>query len=188
MLRFVAVTVIRDTTAADAARVGEVHYRAREEAYPAFLPAERVNPRTIAERQAQWTGFVRDPGYGRDRFLVVLEATGEGIVGFAGGGPQRHGDPSFPGEVWSIYLLLPHRGQGQGRRLMSEIARRLHGALYPALIVWTQPQNARARGFYEKLGGVYVRTRPSGPFESVGYGWPDARVLVAPEAPSLRQL
>ncbi len=179
---------IRDATPEDAARVGEVHYRAREEAYPAFLEPARVNPRTIAERQAQWTGFVGDPGYGRDRFLVVLEAPGEGIVGFAGGGPQRHGDPAFPGEVWSIYLLRPHRERGQGRLLMSEIARRLQ-AVYPALIVWTQPQNARARAFYERLGGVYVRTRPSGPFESVGYGWQDIRVLAGPRAPpSSRQL
>jgi GNAT superfamily N-acetyltransferase len=180
--------VIRDAAPADAARVGEVHCRAREEAYPAFLSADRVNTRTIAERQAQWLGFVRDPGYGRDRFLLVLEAPVEGIVGFAGAGPQRHGDPAFPGEVWSIYLLGSHRGQGRGRRLMSEIAGRLHGAGYPALIVWTQPENLPARAFYERLGGVYVRTRPSGPCLTVAYGWPDIRVLLAPDAPPLRRL
>lgn len=168
---------LRDATPDDAARVGEVHHRAREEAYPAFLPPERVNTRTIAERQAQWLEFARDPGYGRDRFLVVLEAPREGIVGFAGGGPQRHGDPAFPGEVWSIYLRRAHRGQGNGRRLMSAVASRLHGAGYPALIVWTQQQNAPARGFYENLGGVYVRSRPSGSVELVGYGWSDIRSL-----------
>jgi GNAT superfamily N-acetyltransferase len=182
------VTVLRDATPADAARIGETHYRAREEAYPDLLPAARVNPRTIAERQQQWLDFLRDPGYGRDRCLFVIEQPGAGIIGFAGGGPQRHGDPEFPGEVWSIYLLRPHRGQGNGRRLMGEVARRLFGFGFRGLIVWTQPENARARAFYQRLGGVYVRTRPSGVFESVGYGWKDLSVLLAPETPSHRQL
>ncbi len=177
VLRSPAVGV-RDATPEDAARIGDVHYRARAEAYPAFLPPARINTRTLAERQAQWLEFARDPGYGRDRFLVVLEAPREGIVGFAAGGPQRHGDPAFPGEVWSIYLLGPSRGQGHGRLLMSEAARRLAGARYTGLIVWTQPENARARAFYERLGGVYVRTRPSGEFQSVGYGWSDIRTLL----------
>ncbi|HEX5135777.1 MAG TPA: GNAT family N-acetyltransferase [Planctomycetota bacterium] len=166
----------RDATPEDALPVGEVHYVARADAYPAFLPPERVNWRTLAERQAQWGDFLREPGYGRDRFLVVLEA--EGIAGFAAGGPQRHGDPDYPGEVWSIYILRAHQGQGCGRRLMSELARRLVPAGFPGLIVWTQGANAPARGFYEHLGGRYVRSRPVQGIDIVGYGWPDARTLL----------
>jgi ribosomal protein S18 acetylase RimI-like enzyme len=168
--------ILRDATPADAARVGEVHYRARAEAYPGLLPAERVNTRTLAERQKQWLEFLEHPGFGRDRFLVAFEGP-SGLAGFSAGGPQRHGDEGFPGEVWSIYLLREWRGRGHGRALMAEMARRLHGAGYPALIVWTQPENVPARGFYERLGGVHVRTRPSGGFESVGYGWKDIRSL-----------
>jgi len=171
-----------------------VHVLARAEAYPAFLPPERVNWRPLAERQQQWSGFLLDPGYGRDRFLVVLEAP-EGIVGFAGGGPQRSGDPDFPGEVWSIYLLRAWQRQGHGRRLMAETARRLLGAGHSGLIVWTQALNAPARGFYERLGGAYVRTRMLAGFEIVGYGWRDKGMLLrassrpaAPGAPFLRQL
>lgn len=169
--------ILRDATPADAARIGELHHRARSEAYPGFLPAARVNTRTVAERQQQWREFLEHPDIRRDRFLAVLEGP-EGLAGFAAAGPQRHGDPAFPGEVWSIYLLRRWRGQGLGRRLMGEMASRLHGAGYPALIVWTQPENAPARAFYERLGGVYVRTRPSGGFESVGYGWKDIRSLL----------
>jgi GNAT superfamily N-acetyltransferase len=156
--------------------VGDVHVRARAEAYPAFLPADRVNWRPLPERQRQWREFVSDPAYGRDRFLVVLEA--DGIAGFAAGGPQRHGDPELPGEVWSIYVLRAHQGQGHGRRLMSAVARRLLPAGFRALIVWTQGVNAHARGFYEHLGGRYVRSRTAAGIEIVGYGWPDARVLL----------
>jgi GNAT superfamily N-acetyltransferase len=164
-------------TLLDAPRIGEVHCRSRAEAYPAFLPPERVNWRPLAERQEQWKGFLGDPGYRRDRFLVVLE-TEEGIKGFAAGGPQRSGDDLFPGEVWSLYLLRAVQGRGLGRLLMTEMARRLLGAGFPALIVWTQGANAPARGFYEHLCGVYVRTRLLSGFEIVGYGWRDLRALL----------
>jgi len=167
----------RDATPDDANHVGEVHVRARAEAYPAFLPPERVNWRPLAERQQQWREFLSGPGYGRDHFLVVLEQRGE-IVGFSAGGPQRSGDPQFKGEVWSIYVLRAWQRQGHGRRLMEETARRLLGAGHPALIVWTQEANAPARGFYERLGGTYVRTRTMASFRIVGYGWPDARRLL----------
>jgi hypothetical protein len=46
------------------------------------------------------------------------------------------------------------------------------------MIVWTQAANAPARGFYEHLGGRYVRSRPVEGIEIVGYGWRDARALV----------
>lgn len=153
-----------------------MHCLSRAEAYPAFLPPERVNWRPLAERQAQWREFLSDPGYGHDRFLVVLET--DGIVGFAGGGPERYGDPGLPGEVWSIYLLRAWQGQGHGRRLMSEMAQRLLGAGHGGLMVWTQALNAPARGFYKRLEGVYVRTRTTAGFEVVGYGWQDARALL----------
>ena len=145
-----------------------------------------MNARSLAERQEQWRAFLADPGYGRDRFLVVLESR-DGIVGFAGGGPQRHGDPAFPGEVWSIYVLRAYQGKGHGRRLMSEVARRLLPAGFQGLIVWTQGLNAPARGFYERLKGRYVRSRTASGIEIVGYGWPDARgLLSAPGAPPLQ--
>jgi len=153
-----------------------VHCLARAEAYPAFLPPDRVNWRTLPERQRQWREFVTHASYGRDRCLVVLE--GEGIVGFAAGGGQRHGDPDYPGEVWSLYILRAWQGRGHGRGLMSEVARRQVAAGHAGMIVWTQGVNAPARGFYEHLGGRYVRSRPVEGIEIVGYGWPDARTLI----------
>lgn len=154
-----------------------MHYRARAEAYPAFLPPGRVNWRTVEERQRQWGEFLGDPGFLRDRCLVVAESR-EGIVGFSAGGPQRHGDPGFPGEVWSIYVLRAYQGRGHGRRLMAETARRLLGAGFSGLIVWTQGVNAPARGFYERLGGRFVRSRAASGLDLVGYGWNDARTLL----------
>jgi hypothetical protein len=44
------------------------------------------------------------------------------------------------------------------------------------MIVWVLSANRPARDFYERLGGVYVRSQPItiGPvtLEEVSYGWP----------------
>jgi hypothetical protein len=43
------------------------------------------------------------------------------------------------------------------------------------MIVWVLRENAAARAFYERLGGVYVRTQPitigSVLLQEVSYGW-----------------
>jgi hypothetical protein len=43
------------------------------------------------------------------------------------------------------------------------------------MIVWVLRDNAGARRFYERLGGVYVRTQPitigSTVLQEVSYGW-----------------
>jgi len=171
---------IRDATPGEAALIADVHYRARAESYPAFLPPPLVNTRPLQERERRWHSFLGDPGYGRDRYLLVLEAAGT-AVGFGAGGPQRHGDPAFPGEIWSLYLLQSDQRQGHGSRIVAELARRMGSVGYPALIVWTQAANAVSRRFYEKLGGTYVRTRLSrygtGSIDLVGYGWPRITAL-----------
>jgi hypothetical protein len=46
---------------------------------------------------------------------------------------------------------------------------------FPDMIVWVLRDNVRARGFYEHLGGTYVRVQPitigTTTLEEVSYGW-----------------
>jgi hypothetical protein len=43
------------------------------------------------------------------------------------------------------------------------------------MIVWVLRDNTRARRFYERLGGIYVRSQPvtigTAVLEEVSYGW-----------------
>jgi len=43
------------------------------------------------------------------------------------------------------------------------------------MIVWVLRDNAAARRFYERLGGIYVRAQPitigSATLEEISYGW-----------------
>lgn len=120
-----------------------------------------------------------------DQFVLVAERGGE-VVGFSGGGPAR-GEPGM-GEVYAIYLLAEHQGLGIGRALMRESARRLHAAGLRGLLVWVLRENAPARAFYERLGGVAEREKedavyggssdaPRLPVIETGYVWKDTAPL-----------
>ncbi len=175
-----AVT-LRDADPADAEAIARVHARSREEAYASFMSPERLHRHTQAWREARWHRFLTEPDYGQARFLVLAETDAE-IVGFAAAEPARHGDPGYPVAIRSLYLRRAFHGHGHGRRLLEAAVERLVQTGATAVIVWTQETNEMARGFYEHLGGIYVRTRPSSPgpdaIPTVGYGWPDARSIL----------
>jgi ribosomal protein S18 acetylase RimI-like enzyme len=106
--------------------------------------------------------------------VVVAEDAGE-VVGFASGGRERAGEIGYAGELYAIYLLEGAQRRGLGRELFRAIVDGLRGMDLADVIVWVLRDNHRARGFYERLGGVYVRSQPItiGPstLEEVSYGW-----------------
>ena len=109
-----------------------------------------------------------------ETIVVVAEDAGE-LVGFASGGRERAGEIGYAGELYAIYLLEGAQRRGLGRELFRAIVEGLRGMELADLIVWVLRDNHRARGFYERLGGVYVRSQPItiGPstLEEVSYGW-----------------
>ena len=106
--------------------------------------------------------------------VVVAEEAGE-VVGFASGGRERAGEIGYAGELYAIYLLDGAQRRGLGRELFRAIVDGLRGMELSDLIVWVLRDNHRARGFYERLGGVYVRSQPItiglSTLEEVSYGW-----------------
>jgi ribosomal protein S18 acetylase RimI-like enzyme len=109
-----------------------------------------------------------------ETLVVVAEDAGE-VVGFASGGRERAGEIGYTGELYAIYLLEGVQRRGLGRELFRAIVEGLRGMQLADLIVWVLRDNHRARGFYERLGGAYVRSQPItiGPstLEEVSYGW-----------------
>jgi ribosomal protein S18 acetylase RimI-like enzyme len=97
------------------------------------------------------------------------------IVGFASGGPERAGEDGFTGELYAIYVLEEAQGRGHGRRLVQAVAHGLREMKLPNMIVWVLRDNHDARHFYERLGGLYVRSQPitigSALLQEVSYGW-----------------
>jgi GNAT superfamily N-acetyltransferase len=112
----------------------------------------------------------------RDGASLVFAAEDAGrVVGFASGGRERAGETGYGGELYAIYLLESAQRRGFGRGLFRAVVEGLRGMKFADLIVWVLRDNQPARQFYERLGGVYVRSQPItiGPstLEEVSYGW-----------------
>src|SRR5262245_45632405 len=107
--------IIRRATASDAEPIAQVHVLGWRTAYREILPVDFMNSLSVEARLAQWKGRLDQPD--PEEAIFVAERDGQ-IVGFANAGPEREGDLQFEGELYAIYLLENHRGQGLGRRLV----------------------------------------------------------------------
>jgi ribosomal protein S18 acetylase RimI-like enzyme len=86
----------------------------------------------------------------------VLVAEHDGVIGFCIGGPDRFGVASHPSEIYAIYVLPAHHGHGHGAALLRAGARELGARGWPRFHVWVLRENARARRFYERMGGRHL--------------------------------
>ena len=126
-------------------------------------------------REAAWTEIIANAPVTASTFIA--ESSDGEVIGFAHGGPERAGDRTYQGELYSIYLLESHQRQGVGRRLVSAVAQRLVGAGFRSMLVWVLEGNGPARRFYESLGGRRVGSQiitiGGKDVVEVSYGWQD---------------
>ena len=171
-----------EATPADAPDIGEVHALAWRETYQGLLPTALVERHTVKTRAAVWNR--RLPGAAMSGLHVVLAKSGERVVGFGSGGPQRSGDllaKDYDAEIEAVYVRADAQGVGVGRSLMQWLAGRLIADGFHGVSLWVLDNNMRARRFYEALGGQVVgereEARPEARLREVAYGWSTIRAL-----------
>src|SRR5215472_13318756 len=176
----------RPALAADAAAIASVHVESWRDTYPGMLPDRYLGAMDVSDYEDRWLRTIQDP-YHRSSVYVV-EELGR-VVGFASCGRERDGDSRYAGELYAIYLRSEARGRGLGRALVEATVAALAVRGMTSMVVWVLRDNARARGFYERLGGVYLRERSldldvDGDVPEVSYVWPDTAPLRSPAARS----
>ena len=189
---------IRAATPADAPAIGRIHVESWRETYCGLLSANLLDSVSAVVRAAMWRGSLE---HERPISLFVGQAPSGELVGFAGGGSSRATSLSHDAEVYAIYVLRSVQRRGCGRRLMAALAAALHARGFKSLCLWVLEENANARRFYERLGGVLVgeKIEVDGGYEfkEIAYGWTDLSTLFAsagapfeiePFAPSDRPL
>lgn len=161
---------VRPAQVADAAAIARVHVESWRSTYRGLLAEEfldSLDTTTIAER---WARLLGESSTG-----VYVATGGDDVVGFASGGRERAGEDGYGGELYAIYVLREAQGQGHGRRLIEAVVGGLREVGLGDMIVWVLRDNASGRGFYERLGGTYVREQPitigSTLLQEVSYGW-----------------
>jgi GNAT superfamily N-acetyltransferase len=162
--------MVRPATLKDAEAIARVNVATWRSAYRELLPHDFLAALDEANYADRWRRLI---GEGSGRVFVAEEP--EGIVGFASGGRERAGEHGYAGELYAIYVLDSAVRHGHGRELVRAVAGALREMNLPDMIVWVLRDNFRARGFYEHLGGTYVREQPitvgTTTLEEVSYGW-----------------
>ena len=163
---------IRAATPADAPAIGRIHVESSRETYRGLLSDNLLNSVSAVVRAAMWRGALE---HERPILLFVAQRPSGDLVGFAGGGSSRTASLPHGAEVYAIYVMRTAQRRGCGRRLMAALANALHARGFGSLCLWVLEENAGARGFYERLGGIVVgeKTEADGDreFREVAYGW-----------------
>src|SRR4029077_15486110 len=162
--------MVRLAVVDDAAAIARVHVASWRTTYRGLLPDEFLASLGEDPYTERWSRVIAT---GSSRGFVVDE-NGD-VVGFASCGRERAGEVGFAGELYAIYVLDSAQRQGHGRQLVRAVAGALLKMRLNDMIVWVLRDNTHARHFYERLGGVYVRSQPitigTATLEEVSYGW-----------------
>jgi ribosomal protein S18 acetylase RimI-like enzyme len=179
--------MLRLAVPADAPAIARVHVASWRTTYPGILPDRYLSAMTVEDYTARWRRALAGP-FAPSVVHVVEED--DQIVGFSSCGRQRDGDQPYDGELYAIYLLQELQRRGHGRALVEASASALADQGMASMVVWVLRDNVQARGFYERLGGVYLRQRPLDfGFDitamEVSYLWADTlATLLRPKAPA----
>lgn len=161
---------VRPAEIRDAAAIARVHVESWRTTYRGLLPDDFLDSLGEARYEERWRRSLTD-----EATRVYVAEDGHEVVAFASAGRERAGEDSYAGELYAIYVLREAQGLGHGRSLVRAAVAGLRDMELRDMIVWVLRDNAPARRFYERLGGVYVRTQPItiGPatLDEVSYGW-----------------
>ncbi|MBB3035016.1 GNAT family N-acetyltransferase [Alteriqipengyuania lutimaris] len=139
---------LRDATAQDVPAIAALHTANWRETYADILDPDYLAGPIEADRQTVWRARLTA---GPPDLEVIVAENARGIVGFASLFHDR--DPGWGGFVDNLHSAAEVRGQGVGKALLVEAARRV-ATRDPAkgLYLWVFERNETAVGFYRALG------------------------------------
>lgn len=169
---------VRPARIADAPAIAQVHVASWRETYPGIVPDDFLARLSVERREKMWTEALQESN-GRASGIFVAETAEGDVVGFASGGKNRTPELGFTGELYAIYLLKRHQGQGVGKLLFQAVVADLKRGGHESMMLWVLEGN-RTVAFYKRMGGV-----PSGskteeiggkPLNELALGWPTLAV------------
>lgn len=138
--------------------IATVHAGAWQAAYPGIVPAPALEAFTVASRREYWAGIRLDERPPDRPIFVAVE--GDTVVGFAlCGRPPRDPDMEFDAEFYALNVDPGRWRCGVGRRLFLQCVDHFAAIGCRNFYLWVFVANARARRFYESLGGMPLADR-----------------------------
>jgi GNAT superfamily N-acetyltransferase len=136
---------IRQANTADISSLARVHVQAWHETYSGLMPHNVLDGITQEARESQWIRTLESSAMR----TFVAELNGE-VVGFTSFAARVSEDFA---ELFTLYVLKAHHGQGIGKKLWEAVLEFLKIQNIPKLVLWVLENNP-TRGFYEHLGGT----------------------------------
>jgi GNAT superfamily N-acetyltransferase len=163
----------RHARASDEDAIAALHAESWRHAYRGLLPDAYVDHDVFADRAALWRQRFGEP----ERQLVTVTIVAErddGIIGFAHS--VADDDPEWGTLLDNLHVRFDAQRLGIATRLVAETARWLQQhAVSPGLHLWVLEGNARARRFYDALGGRItgrgVSSEGGGSAPCLRYSW-----------------
>lgn len=142
---------LRRALAADEPAIARLHADSWRIAYRGILRDDFLDDTVIANRSELWRS--RFAEIDREDQLILVCEEREEIQAFACA--FLDADPEWGTLLDNLHVTPELKGKGVGRQLISAVAENVlqHG-LHSVLHLWVYEQNTRARGFYERMGGV----------------------------------
>ena len=139
---------VRPATVRDAKAIAQIHVSSAQAACKGLVPGEQASSQSVEKRQTYWREAIE---YSEPQVHVV--SNGDELVGFVGFDRSRDkGSPSTTGELWALYVLPAHWGQGAGVALWDAAHDGLKEEGCTAVTVWLPLRNERALRFIEMAG------------------------------------
>lgn len=147
---------VRPASARDAKAIAEIHVATWQATYQDLMPDDYLKAMTVDKRQAYWREAIE---YSEPQLLVATD--NEKVVGFVGFDRSRDaGTKSSVGEIWALYVLPAHWGQGVGVALWDGAREGLKEEGCTQVTLWVLLHNERALRFFEHSAG-FKREMPS---------------------------
>lgn len=135
--------LVRRATPGDAPSLADVQVATWRVAYAVLLPGEFLASLDRDRRERWWRQFLERGG------VAHVAETEDRLIGFCSPGASE--DEGW-GEIFSIYVLSEHWGEGHGTRLMEAGESTLRGLGFTRALLWVLRDNLSARRFYENRG------------------------------------
>ncbi len=106
--------IVRRARIEDARAITRVHVESWRSTYAGLLPDDVLLRLSDTKHETGWwrhaLGRIK-----RRHFVYVAEDETGSVVGFVSGGPSRDRELTATGEIYALYLLDSHHGEGAGR-------------------------------------------------------------------------
>jgi ribosomal protein S18 acetylase RimI-like enzyme len=165
--------LIRKAEIEDAMGIAKVQVDSWRTMFEGIVPKEYLESLSYDKREPIWKRAVMENN------LYIADENGQ-VIGFSVGGKERTGNyETFPGELYSIFILKKYQGTGIGRLLVQSVVDDLKKKKLNSMLIWVIEENPACR-FYDALGGKKIDTREieigGKKLREIAYGWVDLAV------------